>query len=114
MQPLAYQVGKSTCWIASVFNAVMFLRKGERIGHREYKIMHSTLNSFLRSEGVLYDTGEIDVHKKAKEMLGAHFALRVCTQRGADGADVVDAIPKLHFKDKWRSAMLAMETTRYC
>ena len=95
MQPLAYQVGKSTCWIASVFNAVMFLRKGERIGHCKYKIMHSTLNSFLRSEGVWYDTDEIVVHKKLKEMLGKLFALRVCTQRGSD---VVDAIPELHFK----------------
>ena len=79
MQPLTYQIGNTTCWIASVFNAVMFLRKGERIGHREYKRMHSTLNSFLRSEGVLYDTDKFDVHKKVKEMLGELFALRVCT-----------------------------------
>ena len=93
MQPLAYQVGKSTCWIASVFNAVMFLRKGERIGHRKYKIMHCTLNSFLRRKGVYYDTD--DVHKNVKEMLEKLFALQVCTQRGAD---VVDAICRLHFK----------------
>ena len=95
MQPLAHQVGESTCWIASVFNAVMFLRKGERIGHLEYKCMHSTLNYFLRREGVRYDTDEFCVHKKVKEMLGELFALRVCTQRGAD---VVNAIRHLHFE----------------
>ena len=43
--------------------------------------MHSTLNSFLRSEGVWYDTDEIVVHKKLKEMLGKLFLIPTQAKR---------------------------------
>ena len=103
MQPLAYQIGRSTCWVTSIINGIMFLRNGDRIGYLQYKIMQHALNSFLRSrkeekvvkEGIWFETDEeFCVYEKVMKLLESFFALRICTKRGAE---VVDAIRQLHF-----------------
>lgn len=96
MQPLAYQIGKSTCWATSFINGIMFLRKGERIDSRRYKIMQSKLNSLLRKEGVRYDTVDgFRDYESVRNRLEKLFVLRIRTKRGAE---VARAIRQLHFK----------------
>lgn len=102
MQPLAYQIGRSTCWVTSIINGIMFLRNGERIGYLQYKTMQSALNSFLRSEkegkleGVWLETDEeFGVYKNVMGFLGTLFSLRICT---TTGAEVADKIHDLHFR----------------
>lgn len=101
MQPLAYQIGRSTCWVTSIINGIMFLRNGERIGYLQYKTMQSTLNSFLRSEkkgkseGIWFETDEeFGVYENVIKLLESFFALRICTKTCAE---VADAIRQLHF-----------------
>ena len=101
MQPLAYQIGRNTCLIASIINGIMFLRNGERIGYLHYKIMQTVLNSFLRSgvdaepEGVWLDTDkEFGDYENVMKLLESFFELRICTKRFAE---VADTIRQLHF-----------------
>ena len=101
MQPLAYQIGRSSCWVTSIINGIMFLRNGERIGYLQYKTMQLALNSFLRSreegkcEGVWFETDEeFDVYENVMKLLESFFALRICTK---SFAEVADAIRQLHF-----------------
>ena len=101
VQPLAYQIGRSTCWVTSIINGIMFLRNGERIGYLQYKTMQSTLNSFLRSgkegkyEGVWFETDEeFGVYENVMKLLENTFSLCI---RTASGAEVADEIRRLHF-----------------
>ena len=99
MQPLAYQIGRSTCWVTSIINGIMFLRNRERIGYLHYKTMQTALNSFLRSnekgyEGIWFETDEeFGVYENVMKLLESFFELRICTKR----SQVVDAIRQLHF-----------------
>ena len=54
MQPLAYQVGKTTCWPTFMINGIMYLRDGKQITSPKYKTMHAALNSLLWNTGVWY------------------------------------------------------------
>ena len=95
MQPLAYQIGESTCWATSIINGIMFLRKGDRIGSHQYKIMQSALNSLLRRKGVSYYTDDdFNDYANVMNLLETLFALQI---HPAAGADVADAIRHLHF-----------------
>ena len=103
MQPLAYQIGRSTCWITSIINGIMFLRNGERIGYLRYKTMQYALNSFLRNqgeqegecEGVWFETNEeFSVYDNVMKFLETLFSLSIRTMRSAE---VADATRSLHF-----------------
>ena len=90
-QPLAYQIGRSTCWVTSIINGIMCLRNGERIGYLQYRTMQSALNSFLRSgkegkcEGVWFETDEeFGVYENVIRFLGTLFSLRIRTTNGAE------------------------------
>ena len=96
MQPLAYQIGRSTCWITSIINGIMFLRNGERIGYLQYKIMQHALDSFLRSqgekegecEGVWFETDEeFGVYDNVMQFLETLFSLSIRTMRASKVAD---------------------------
>jgi len=104
MQPLAYQIGRSTCWITSIINGIMFLRNGERIGYLQYKIMQHALSSFLRSgkegkwEGVWFETDEeFGVYDDVMKFLETLFSLSIRTMKAAE---VADATRHLHFVDQ--------------
>ena len=104
MQPLAYQIGRSTCWITSIINGIMFLRNGERIGYLQYKIMQHALSSFLRSgkkgewEGVWFETDEeFGVYDDVMKFSETLFSLSIRTVRDAE---VADATRHLDFVDQ--------------
>lgn len=96
MQPLAYQIGTTTCWPTSVVNGIMFLRNGERIESTQYKILHSALNSILRREGVpYYEKCDFKDYESVIEVLKTQFPLSFTCVRGSR---VKNRIRKLHYK----------------
>ena len=98
MQPLAYQIGATTCWATSIINGIMFLRNGERIKSTQYKILHSALNSILRREGVPYDEKcDFEDYESVIEVLKTQFPLSFTPVRGSG---VKKRIAKLNYKEQ--------------
>ena len=98
MQPLAYQMGESTCWPTSITNGIMFLRDGLRIESFEYKTLHASLNSALSKTGVSFDdySDQRDL-EQISNTLGNIFSIKFVHIANRDVADVVR---KLHFKNQ--------------
>lgn len=89
MQPLSYQIGKSTCWITSIINGIMFLRNGCRISSFEYKTLHAAVDSLLREEGVWIVGQERDAFEHSLKILGETFKIKFTNFRGQNVADGV-------------------------
>ena len=51
MQPLCYQSGETTCWVACMVNGIRFVLEQDRIPTAVYRLLHSV----LRNAGVRYD-----------------------------------------------------------
>jgi len=50
MQPLAYQVLQTSCWVTSMLNGIMLLNNGKHVPFMAYKLLHN----LLVKEGVFY------------------------------------------------------------
>lgn len=101
MQPLSYQIGRSTCWGTSVINGIMYLRwkylpeEKARIESFQHKLLNSALGSVLRSYGVPYNecSGRLNIEDVMDE-LDHVFSLR---SRHVRGAKVATEIRRLNF-----------------
>ena len=95
MQPLSYQIGSSTCWITSIINGIMFLRKGSRIRAFEYKTLHAAVDSMLRENGVWFeydDNEELKAFEHSLKILKKTFRINFTNFRGREVADRVIGI----------------------
>ncbi len=107
MQPLTYQIGRSTCWAISIVNGIMFLRGRERrdgerdearIESFQYKVLHSTLNTLLWIEGVWYnDNDNFRAYQNVLETLSNSFSLRFSF---VNGKKVTNVVRNLDFRRK--------------
>lgn len=92
MQPLSYQIGKSTCWITSIINGIMFLRNGNRIRSFEYKTLHAAVDPMLREAGVWYDYDDNEERRAFEhslKVLRKTFRISFTNFRGREVADQV-------------------------
>ena len=102
MQPLSYQIGRSTCTGTSIVNGIMYLRwkylpkKKARIESYQYKLLYDVLNSMLYREGVsCYEHDKItENYNDVIDILGSLFSMHF---RWAIGAEVSAEIRNLDF-----------------
>ena len=98
MQPLSYQIGKTTCWPTSIINGIIFLRNGERIEAFQYKILHCALNAILWREGVqYYEYDDIRDFESVTKSIENTFSVKIDYFMKQD---VGNKIQDLHFENQ--------------